>query len=77
MLNDSQKDRLLDLFAEGAELPTAARAMFVRRSCDDDLVVRDELAELLKIERTRLEGFMTQPVAAVPGGIAAQLPAEH
>ena len=77
MLNDSQKDRLLDLFAEGAELPTAARAMFVRRSCDDDPVVRDELADLLKIDPTRLEGFMTQPVAAVPGGIAAQLPAEH
>tara|TARA_R110002073_G_scaffold335376_1_gene527209 strand:- start:851 stop:1438 length:588 start_codon:yes stop_codon:yes gene_type:complete len=71
MLNDFQKDRLLDLFAEGAELPIEARAMFVRRSCEDDPVVRVELAELLNIEPTRLEGFMTQPVAALPGGIGS------
>jgi WD40 repeat protein len=64
MLDDGQRDRLMSLFAAGAELPAADRAAFVARECHDDDAVRRELAELLEVEATALDGFLSQPAMA-------------
>lgn len=74
MLNESQRNHLIDLFDEGVKLGAEERATFVLRSCEDDPVIRDELAELLNVEQTRLDGFLTEPVAVVPQGLAAVMP---
>jgi len=73
MLDDAQKDRLMELFAAGAELAAADRASFVARECADDRAVRQELAELLEVEASALAGFLAEPAvaAAIDPGDAA------
>ena len=73
MLDDAQKDRLMRLFAAGAELPMGERQGFVARECADDPALRRELAELLEIESARLADFLTAPaIAAVVDPVTAQ-----
>ncbi|MCB9879246.1 MAG: protein kinase [Planctomycetes bacterium] len=71
MLDDAQKDRLMDLFAVGAGLPAAERAGFVARECGDDPAVQEELAELLEVEAAELAGFLVAPAVAAPADPAA------
>lgn len=60
MLNESQRNRLLELFAEGVHLQAEARRAFVRRARQGDPVVGDELAELLEVVQARLDGFLIE-----------------
>ncbi len=64
MLDETQKNRLLELYAEGAELPAAERSSFVERSCAGDQELRNELAELLSVSDSSLEGFLDEPFVA-------------
>ncbi|MGE0143696.1 MAG: protein kinase [Planctomycetota bacterium] len=65
MLDESQKTRLMELFAEGCDLPEDRRAGFVNEACADDPELRDRLTELLRIPQGQLEGFLSEPILAV------------
>ncbi|MEZ6036776.1 MAG: WD40 repeat domain-containing serine/threonine-protein kinase [Planctomycetota bacterium] len=66
MLDDARKARLIELFAEAAELPFGEQAAFVARSCGDDDELRVELLRLLKVSETSLGEFLAQPAVAPP-----------
>ncbi len=72
MLDEAQKDRLLHLFADGAELPAADRAAYVARTCRDDPALRRELGELLAVEAQELAGFLASPAVAAASDEALQ-----
>ncbi|MGK0521220.1 MAG: serine/threonine protein kinase/WD40 repeat protein [Planctomycetota bacterium] len=66
MLNDSQRERLQGLFAEGVQLAVEERAAFVARAGGDDPAVQRELSELLQVEAARLQDFLDEPAIALP-----------
>jgi len=74
MLDDERKEKLQQLFAEGAELPPEQRRAFVERACGDDAELRSELAELLDVAAHRLESFLTTPAVGLPS-VAAPMTA--
>ncbi|HEX5051295.1 MAG TPA: protein kinase [Planctomycetota bacterium] len=74
MLDDAQKDLLLRLFADGAELGAAERAAFVARACPGDPAVQAELAELLQVEAAALAGFLAAPAVPPPTDGALDVP---
>ncbi len=70
MLDDTQKQRLVQLFADASELPAAERPAFVARACADDPAVRRELAELLEVEATELAAFLAEPAVGAADAAA-------
>jgi serine/threonine protein kinase len=66
MLDESQKTRLMELFAEGCELTAELRAGFVAAACSDDPELRERLAELLRVPPAAIEGFLAEPILSVP-----------
>jgi serine/threonine protein kinase/WD40 repeat protein len=65
MLDETQKTRLMELFAAGCELPEDRRAGFVDQECADDPVLRHRLAELLSVPDAQLDGFLSEPILSV------------
>lgn len=74
MFDQDRNRRLMDLFAEGVELDVSQRAEFVERECSDDSILRQELAELLEMQRNRLGGFMATPAVARPSELQTGFP---
>ena len=66
MFDEDRKAKLRELFAAGSELDASERHAFVKDACPGDPELRDELADLLRVETDRLGDFLAKPAVALP-----------
>jgi serine/threonine protein kinase len=69
---DDRRDRLKELFAEGASVPAQGRARWLGEACGGDLELRAELESLL-LALDRAGDFLESPAVASTGAAAAVL----